>query len=145
MHTVAIVALSQIGPIADKNTAIRPIFQGNAAEPWIVSHEEVLAVASRVPGTFSFEPVLVNAVAVQIAHEDRIAITVGPSAPQVDHGAGMGIAAASILVDFLACVAARKFPVLAGKVVMVRTGVQQVVSVWRILPTVNPLVVSSGD
>ena len=71
---------------------------------------------------------MVDAVAVDVAGEDAVAVLVGPVVAQVDHRADVGVAAAGLAV--LARLAARASrPVAAGPVDVVGAGLHQAVDV----------------
>ena len=59
-----------------------------------MGQQEILAVMGDVTGALPLQDVLIDAVAVDVAHEDAIAIFVGPVVAEIDHAAGVGMAAA---------------------------------------------------
>src|SRR5207253_6226958 len=74
---------------------------GEAAEPRVVRHQEVLAVAGDVGRAVALEDVVVDAVAVEVAHEHAAAVAGRPVVAEVDHAAGVGVAAAGFGVGVI--------------------------------------------
>src|SRR5436309_9306491 len=96
-----------------------------------------------VAGAFAFEDVVVDAIAVQVAHEDGVAILFGPIVAQVDHGADVGMAAARLAMR--PDRAARAFPGPARPVnVIGATGHQRIPMRVEILAE-HPLKVRPWD
>ena len=98
-----------------------------------------------VAGALALEQVVVDAVAVDVAREDAVAILVGPVVAQVDHRAGVGVAAAGLAVLGVRLALARVVPAAAGPVDVVGAGLDQVVEVGVEVLAVHPLEVGAGD
>src|SRR5207253_11472759 len=84
---IEIVAFTGIGPVGDEDAAVGAVVQGDAAEPGVISKEEIAAVVGDVAGATAFEDVLVDAVAVDIAHKNVVAVGVRPVVAEVNHAA----------------------------------------------------------
>ncbi len=89
------------------------------------------------------ELVVVDAVAVQVAGEERAPVAVGPVVGQVDHRADVRVAAAERLVDPVPL--ARVLPAPAGPVQVVGAGLHQLVEVRVEVVAVHPIEVGAGD
>src|SRR5260370_15530665 len=96
IDSIVIMAFAGIGPVGDKNAAVRPVLDTDASKPRIVGEQKILAVMRDVAGAFAFEDVVVDAIAMQVAHENGVAIAFGPIVGQVDHDADVGMAAAGV-------------------------------------------------
>ena len=107
---LVVVTLPGVGPVADIDAAIGAIGEVNAAEPGIVGEHKIAAMAAHVAGAFALEDVVVHPAAVQIAHEDGVAIEIGPVVAQIDHGADVGVAAAGEIVRFPAAAVVQSPP-----------------------------------
>src|SRR5205823_6687443 len=79
-----VVTLAGVGPVGNEDAAVRPVVQGDAAEPCIVGEQEIAAVMGDVAGTVAFENILIDAVAVNIAHENVVAVGIGPVIAEID-------------------------------------------------------------
>src|SRR5207248_11629652 len=93
----------------------------------IVGQQYIAVVVAAVAGALAFERVVVDAAAVDVAHEDAVAVAVRPVVAKVDHAAGVGVAAAGLVVGAFA--AARFGPVAAAPVDVVGTAFHQAVKV----------------
>src|SRR5262245_29330739 len=138
-----IMTLAEVAPVADVHRAVRPLRHADAAEPRIVAQHEIRTALADVAVALALDAVDVQTVAVQIAHEDAIAIFLREIVTLIDHAAGMGVAAAGVGV--LALAAARIGPVAARPVQMLRGRVDQLVGVTIIVEAVHPLVVGARN
>src|SRR5579875_284261 len=126
LDTIGIVTFASVVPIAEEDTAVGTIHQCQATEPGVVGQEKILAMMSDVAGAVPFQHVLIDAVTVQVTHENMMTILVGPIVAEVDHGAGMGVAAAGNIVYALA--ATRTGPVAAAPMDMIGAAGHQAVT-----------------
>ena len=94
MDDARAVALARVVPIGDIHAAIGSGLQADAAKPSVVGHQKIFAVVADIARAFPLKHVVVQAVAVDVAHEDRVAITVGPVVAQVNQRAGVSVTAA---------------------------------------------------
>src|SRR5262249_25434306 len=108
MGFLVIVAFAGVVPVAEVD-AIVAVQNGEGAEPGVGAGKKILAVVGDVARAFALQDVHVDAVAVDVAHEDLAAVFVGPVVALVDHAAGVGVAAAGLRVGALP--AARRGPV----------------------------------
>src|SRR5262249_55734527 len=105
--------------------------------------EEVLAVLHHVARARPLQPVLVHAVAVDVAHHHAVAVLLRPRVAEIEDAAGVGVAPAGCVV--LALAAARARPVAAAPVDVVGTALDQAVDVRVDVLAVHADVVGAGD
>ena len=89
---LVVVAFAGIGPVADVDAAVGAVCQRDAAEPRIVGEHEVPGVACHIGRTVALQNIMVDAAAVEVAHEDAVAVAavdddVPPDLEQVGHAA----------------------------------------------------------
>jgi hypothetical protein len=94
-----IVALADVGPVGQVDAAIGTVLELHAAEPAISRDEKILGVWSGVSRSLSNQAILVDAPAVRVADEHRVAVFRGPGTAEVDHPAAMGMPAAEFSMD----------------------------------------------
>src|SRR5262249_10111553 len=143
VHAVVVVALAVVAPVGDVDGPLGAVGQGDAAEPGVVAGQEVGGVAADVAAAAPVQHVAVDAVAVEVTGEEAVAVEIGPVVAEVEHAAGVGVAAAGDAVD--APAAARTGPVAAAPVEVVGGGVDQVVGVAVVVLAVHALVAGAGD
>ena len=85
IRAVRVVALAKIIPVTHEHAAVRPVADGDGAEPRIVREEKIPAVLRDVAGAAAREFVVEQAVAVEVAHHDPVAVGGGPVVSEVDH------------------------------------------------------------
>src|SRR4051812_43385696 len=88
------MALAGVRPVGDINTPVGPHVHGDGAEPGVVRREEVVGVLDDVPRALALDRVAVDPIAVDVAGEEAAAILGRDAVAEVDHGPGMGVAAA---------------------------------------------------
>ena len=98
MDLFVVVAFAGVGPVGDVHAAVGAHGQGDAAEPGVVGYEEVGAVLGDLAGAFALERVVVDAVAVDVAGEERAVVFLGQVVAEVDQRARVGVAAAGRVV-----------------------------------------------
>src|SRR5207248_2868088 len=91
---VVVVAFAGVAPIDEVDVAGRAVVQAHAFEPLVIRQQEVGAVAGDEAGTFCFERIVVDAVAVGVAHEDAAAVLGRKGVAVIEHAAGVGVPAA---------------------------------------------------
>ena len=92
---VGAVALVLVVPVDHVHRAVGAVLEVQHLAPGIVGEQEVGAVRRRVARSRSLQAVHVRPEAVDVVHEDRVAILRRPAvAPEIDHRAGVGVAAA---------------------------------------------------
>ena len=96
------MALAGVVPVGQIDRPVGTVLQLQPAEPGVVGHQKVGLVPGDVARAAAFQPVAIDALAVDVAREDIIAITIGPVVAQVDHRPDVGMAAAGLAVLALA-------------------------------------------
>ena len=92
--TVIVVAFAVVMPVADKHAPVGPVLLPEAAEPGVIAVQKVRAVPADIAGAAPRQRIVVDAVAVKVAREKRVPIRGRPVVPQINHGAGVRMAAA---------------------------------------------------
>ena len=89
------VALVLVVPVDDVDVAVGAVPEVEHLAPRVVGLQEVGAVRGDVARALRLQPIDVDAAAVDVVHEDGVAILLGPGvAAEIDHRAGVGVAAA---------------------------------------------------
>src|SRR5262245_13862297 len=135
------VALLHVVPVDDPDLAVGAVGQVEHLRPLVAGQEEVGPVMGDEAAALGFEQVDVEAVAVDVVHEDRAAIFLGPGPALIDHAAGVGVAAAE-LVGLAAVVVV---PLVAGVVAVVGDRLDVAVGVGIEVLGGLPLVASAGN
>src|SRR5205823_4381447 len=115
----------------------------NAAEPRIIAGQEVGSVPAGVAAALALGNITIEAVAVDIAHEQTIAILLRPVITEVGHQTGMRVSATRLAMDALA--AARRGPGTAAPVQVIGGGVDEIIAKAVVVKAIHALVVCAGD
>ena len=133
-------------PVSDQsmtNTrAVRAGLEGEAAEPGVVGEQEILGVPGHVARSRAFQGVAIQAVAMNVARQDRPAIRLGPVIAEIDHRPGMRVPAAGLAV--LADASARVLPGSARPVDVIGAAFQQLIRIGVDVASEHPLKMSAG-
>ena len=142
MHAVVVVTFAQVRPVGEIDTAVRPVFQFDSAEPRLVGEQKIRLMPPRVARAVSFEPIVIDAPSMHVAGEHGVAVAIRPIVAQIDHPAAMRMPAPQFAM--LAHRVARGGPILARvPVVVIRTLVDQVVQMRPEIVSVHPPVMSA--
>ena len=98
VRLLVVVALAGVGPVRDVEAAFRAALHGEAAEPGVVREQEIGRVLGNVRTGRTVEPVAVEAVAVDVAHEDGVAVLGREVVAEVDGSAAVSVAATGFAV-----------------------------------------------
>ena len=90
----AVVALVAVVPVDEHHLAVGPGLERDELRPTVVGEEEVGFAVADITRTDRRQPVLVKPGAVDVVHEQLVAVAVGPGATEVDAGPAVGVAAA---------------------------------------------------
>ena len=92
---IAAVALVLVVPVDHVDAAVGAVAEVEHLAPRVVGQQEVRAVRGDVARALPLQPIGVGAAAVDVVHEDRLAVLARPGvAAEVDHRPGVGVAAA---------------------------------------------------
>src|SRR5262245_50991974 len=120
------MALVLVVPVNDVHRSIGTIPEIQHLAPRVVGFQEVGTVGGRIPGTRALQPIHVGAGAVNVVHEDRVAVFLRPVVPsEIDHRAGVRVTAASRIGSAVA----RVRTLVADPVHVVSNGLDVVVDV----------------
>ena len=92
VDTVALVAFTDIRPVENEYTAVRPVAQLNAAEPQVAGLHHVLGMAAHVAGPLTVQRVPVDPATMQVQRENLTAIFLRPVVRAIDHHPAMCVA-----------------------------------------------------
>ena len=81
-------------PVEQVDVAVRPALEGHGDRPAVVGQQEVGVAVGLVATALGADHVDVEAVAVQVTHEEFAVVLLGPGAALVAHQAAVGVAAA---------------------------------------------------
>ena len=101
------VALIFVVPIDHVNLAIGPGLQAHDLRPGVVGQQKIGGVPADEAGTGGFEDVAVQACPVNVVHEDRAAVFLGPDVAIVNQGPGVRVAASHFVGSAVAGVRRR--------------------------------------
>ena len=138
-----IMAFAGIAPIGDIDAAIGTIVDSQAAKPGIIGEEKVLLVAGDRSGPAVGDAIVVNAVAVQVAGEEAVAVGLGEVDAEVDHAADVSVPAAGVGV--FAVAAAGRGPRTAGPVNMIDAAIHPFVEMRVEVVAIHTLIVAAGN
>ena len=91
----AVVALVAVIPVDEHHLPVGPCLEGNELRPGVVGEEKVGLAVADIARTDRREPVLIEPGAVDVVHEQLVAVAIGPRAAEVDAGPAVGMAAAA--------------------------------------------------
>src|SRR5262245_42354236 len=119
MRLVVVVTLPRVVPVADVHPAVVRLVYPQGPEPLVIGEEEVVTVLEDIPRPRLLQPIDVQPTAVDIAHEQAVAVLGWPGVAEVEHRPGVRVPASGRVVAALA--AARRRPVAAAPVDVVGT------------------------
>ena len=90
MAGVAIVPVDQI------DAAVWTILQVEASEPLVVRKKEILAMLADVARTVRDQDLIIDAVAMNVAHEELISILMRPIVAEINHCSRMSVSATKV-------------------------------------------------
>ena len=99
VDAVVFVTFAGVGPVDDIDGAVGAVVEVDAAEPGVGGLGDVGGVVADVAAAVAFEPIDVDAAAMEIEREQLAAIFGGPIVAQINAGPAVGVAAAELIVD----------------------------------------------
>ena len=106
------VALVRVVPVDHPDLSIGTGHQVDHLRPLVAGQQKIGIAVPRIAGAFRDQLIDVDAVAVDVVHEEFAVVLLGPGSALVDHRPGMGMAAAEVVAGFAVVV----IPLVAGVV-----------------------------
>ena len=94
MNAGVFVAFAGVAPVENVHAAVGAVAEVDAAEPAVAEEQAVVAVFADVAGAAALEDFLICAATEVVQRVQFAAIRVGPVVAEIDHRAGVGMAAA---------------------------------------------------